>query len=385
VANFPSAQKKNLKEKFIYAFSVKPVNNMTKSELFDITTEHTQDIFKDIHQHDDLTSLFLAKSSYHDRKLKVSKEELYVGNLDRNTKYDELMEFLRRFGEVEYLKMSYDKRGKFLGHAFARFKIISLHDEVISQSGQFSLNGRKVILGEKVEKQITLEDIEKKCWFCFNNPNIDSDLILKEFTEFYLAYPKGPVDDFHFLLLPKKHIPCFLDLNETQKSEFVSILETLTIILKDNNLDYLIYEKNLPYKEDAAKHMIINIIGIGKEFSFNFLDQMELILGQSHLKYKEFDSRTSIKDMVSQGQVKNNQSGPYYYYIDAPTGIQFGKSGIRTKILVDVHPHTKDYNDYPRKIICSLIDKEERFNWKRTDINKEFLVSLKDKLAKYFK
>jgi hypothetical protein len=373
-----------LKEKFIYAFSVKPVNNMTKSELFDITTEHTQDIFKDFNQQD-LTSLLLAKSSYDDRKLKVSKDELYIGNLDMYTKYDELLDFIRRFGEVENLKMSYDKRGKFLGHGFVRFKNILLHDEIISQSGKFSLNGRKVILGEKVEKQITLEDIEKKCWFCFNNPNIDSDLILKEFTEFYLAYPKGPVDDFHFLLLPKNHIPSFLDLNETQKSEFVLILETLTIILKDNNLDYLIYEKNLPYKDDAAKHMIINIIGIGKEFSFNFLDQMELILGQSNLKYKEFDPRTSIKEMVSQGQSKNNHSGPFYYYIDAPTGIQFGKSGIRTKILVDVNSHTKDYNDYPRKIICSLIDKEERFNWKKTDINKEFLVSLKDKLAKYFK
>jgi RNA recognition motif-containing protein len=372
LAYFPSPLKKNLKEKFLYAAQLKPVNKMQLSELNDLSgTEHTPDVFKLVSEK--LQDLLTQKN----KKIKISKEELYVGNLDRSTSYEEIYDFLKRFGDIEYLNMMNDRKDKFLGHCFVKFNNIQLHDNIIKQSNMFSLKGRKVIIGEKVEKDENLEDIEKRCWFCFNNPSIDSDLILKQFTDFYLAYPKGPCDDFHFLLIPKKHIKCFIDLNKTQKKEFTDILQILINLLKDNNLDYLIYEKNLPYKDEAQKHMIINIVGIGKEFSFHFLDHMQNVFNEANIKYREHDSKVSLSELI--------QGDSNYYYIDAPTGIQFGRSGVRTKIIVDVNKHTKDYNDYPRKIICLLNDTEVRIYWKNADINKEFLVKLKDKLMKYYK
>ena len=125
--------------------------------------------------------------------------------------------------------------------------------------------------------------------------------------------------------------------------------------------------------------MNINIIGIHKERSFSFLDQMEAIFKENKINYKEYDSKKQISEMT-------NSKYPHYYFIDAPTGIQFGRSGIRTKIFVDVDAvGNRDFLDYPRIIICNLIDKESRINWKQSDINKEFLVSLKDKINKYFK
>lgn len=379
ISNFPGEIKTNLKEKFLYALSIKPISTMFESELYDISNiEHTPNPFKDVSN--DITSLFLNKTKYTDKKFKISTEEIYVGNLDRNLSYDELYEFLKRFGELDHVNMICDNRNRFLGYAFVKYKNTLLHKDVIKNSNEYSLYGKKVTIGEKLEKQISLEDIESKCWFCYNNPNIESELILKDFTEFYLAYPKGPIDLFHFLILPKKHIGSFLELNNNQKEEFISLLTVITRLINDNNLDYLIYEKNLPYKDSAAKHMIINIVGISKEYSFSFLDEMQSLFNNYKLKYREYDSNKSITELVSKGS--------YYHYIDAPTGIQFGRSGVRAKIIIDFQQNDKDkkeFLDYTRMIICNLIDKEERINWKNCEINKEFLSSLRDKLAKYFK
>lgn len=375
IAYFPSELKKNMKEKFVYAATLKPVNSMTESDIADLNNvESTGDIFRDVS--DDLTLSFIAKTKYGDKNLKISKEEIYIGNLDRSLTYDELFDFLKQFGEISHLHMVYDKRNRFLGHAFVKFKFPSNHDEILTKSNEYSLRGRKVVIGEKVERQVTLEDIEKRCWFCFNNPNLDTDLIFKELKDFYLAYPKGPIDNFHFLILPKLHMKSFIDLNDTQKTEFVNIIKGVTKLINDNNLDYVIYEKNLPYNDNAAKHMVINIVGIEKQYSFNFLDVSTDVLNQHKLAFKEFDPKYSLTEMVN----KNS----YYYYLDAPTGIQFGQSVSRTKILVSLNPNQREFLDYPRIIICKLIEKEERINWKKADINKEFLVALKEKVVKYF-
>jgi len=378
VSYFPSESKTNLKEKFLFAINVKPVNSMISADLFEFSNiDHSNDIFKDIP--DDLSSLFIAKNKYADKKIKINKEELYIGNINQNVTYEELYDFLSRFGDVDFLNMIYDRKNRFQGYAFAKFRSIAVNEELLKHSNEYSLKGKRLIISEKVEKIESLESIQNKCWFCYNNPNIDSDLVLTVLNEFYVAYPKGPIDDFHFLVVPKNHIRSFIDLNKDQKNEFDKILKVLVNILTDNGLDYLIYEKCLPFKDEAAKHMNINVIGIHKERSFSFLDQMEAIFTENKINYKEYDSKKQISEMT-------NSKNPHYYLIDAPTGIQFGRSEIRTKIFVEVDAvGNRDFLDYPRIIICNLIDKESRINWKQSDINKEFLVSLKDKINKYFK
>lgn len=378
IIKFPSELKKNLKEKFLYAISVKPVAQMSHTELFDVSgVDYTNDLFKNVA--DDLESIISDNQhKFTSKNLVVSKDEIYVGNLNRDLQYEELAEFLGRFGELEALNMISDKKtNRFLGHAFVKFKDRRVHDMVIKQSNEYSLKGRKVIISQKLEKKVTLEDIESRCWFCLNNPNIEAELILKEFTEFYLAYPKGPIDNFHFLIIPKRHIKSFVDLTGNQKKEYSDILQVVTKLIVDNNLDYVVYEKNLPYKDEAFKHLIMNVIGIEKELSFNFLDTAYEILNKKEVKYSEFDPNLSIEKVAPKGS--------YYYYMDVPTGIQFGKSGVRSKILIEEKASKREFFDYPRIIVCRLLDEDEKVNWKNGEINKEFFCDIKRKLLKYFK
>jgi RNA recognition motif-containing protein len=328
---------------------------MWDAELKELgSAEHSGDIFSSINE--DISKLF-TRDPYKERNVKVIKDELYLGNLHQDLQYEELIQFLSSFGEVEFLNIIVNDKGKALGFAYAKFKNSAIHDKLLSQSNYYSLKGRKLVISEKIEKVATLEDIERKCWFCLNNPNIDTDLILKEFKEFYLAYPKGPINNFHFLIIPRRHIKSFIDLKENQQKEYNDILKTLIKLFSDNNLDYAIYEKNLAYKDEISKHLIMNIIGIDKELSFNLLDLAGEILQNDNVKFKEFDSSIELNKITDRKS--------YYFYIDIPSGIQFGRSGLRTRVFVELTDSKKPFfTDYPRTIICNLLDKEERINWK---------------------
>ena len=78
-----------------------------------------------------------------------------------------------------------------------------------------------------LEQESKTEDIEGTCWFCFNNPNIDKDLIIKSFKYFYVAFAKGPINNYHFLVIPKSHIQCYVALPIEQKQEFYSIIKII--------------------------------------------------------------------------------------------------------------------------------------------------------------
>ena len=63
-------------------------------------------------------------------------------------------------------------------------------------------------------KRVRIQE-DKDCWFCYNNPKIEKELIISKAgdkNEFYLAMPKGPVTDEHFLIVPKEHLASSLEL-----------------------------------------------------------------------------------------------------------------------------------------------------------------------------
>ena len=72
----------------------------------------------------------------------------------------------------------------------------------------------------------------------------------------------------------------------------------------------------------------------------------------------------------------NNNEKDEYIYINIP---KIYKQKIIRKIIFI---KTKEYKiDYPRKLICNLINKEERLNWKNTvEFGEEYLKEVKNEL-----
>jgi diadenosine tetraphosphate (Ap4A) HIT family hydrolase len=114
--------------------------------------------------------------------------------------------------------------------------------------------GRKLQINYKISRMKVLED--RDCWFCIENPKIEKNLIIKQGKHFYSAFPKGPVCDEHFLIIPNKHIAHSLELDDIQEAEYLSMKSSIVeYLLQDKSLDYLLFERNIPFNFQKAAHM----------------------------------------------------------------------------------------------------------------------------------
>ena len=152
------------------------------------------------------------------------------------------------------------------------------------------------------------------------------------------------------------------------------IVKILKCFLDSIGYDYIIYEKNLKYNFNKGIHMLINIIGVEKvyipklnEFTENFL--IEEKINNYSVSYNE------DKDIYLYTSCKNEE----YIYINIPKVIK--DKIIRKLIFIP----SKVYKiDHPRKLICSLINKEERINWRNTlNLGDEFLDELKKEVENF--
>ena len=66
--------------------------------------------------------------------------------------------------------------------------------------------------------------------------------------DFYLAVPKGPVIDEHFLIVPKTHVAHSLELTESQEEEMAKVKQrVLNYLSNDKRMDYIVFERNMPF------------------------------------------------------------------------------------------------------------------------------------------
>jgi len=75
--------------------------------------------------------------------------------------------------------------------------------------------------------------------------------------------PKGPVCDDHFLLVPKRHIAHTLELSDEILEEYERLRDfLLDYITNVKRMDYVLFERNSPFKFEKAAHMNIQIVAL---------------------------------------------------------------------------------------------------------------------------
>ncbi len=84
----------------------------------------------------------------------------------------------------------------------------------------------------RVEYQQHLKDLDGKCAFC----EMTSDLNIKEFYHWIWAFAAFPYRKYHTLLISKRHLLRFSDLNNDELSELAKITEELNIIYRDKRI-----------------------------------------------------------------------------------------------------------------------------------------------------
>ena len=235
-----------------------------------------------------------------------------------------------------------------------------------------SLNNENINLSKN-------NDNKNDCWFCYDKKDdIEKRYILQEFQNFYLSFSKGPINKYHFLIIPKKHVSFYINLSFEEKIECEMIIKLLKEFLNYKGYNFIIFEKNLRYNFSKSVHLLINVVGIE-----NFLIK----------KINEFSENFIIEEKLNNYIVVYNDKNLYYYeyekndeyiYINIP---KVFKEQIIRKIMI---LKTKEYKiDYPRKLVCLLINREDRINWRDTlntedDFVEEIKKDIKDFLNNFF-
>lgn len=59
----------------------------------------------------------------------------------------------------------------------------------------------------------------EKCWFCLSSPDVEKHLVITIGDSFYLALSKGPINQYHVLILSVTHIQSVALLSEEDFNE----------------------------------------------------------------------------------------------------------------------------------------------------------------------
>ena len=369
------------------------------------------------------------KFCFNDNKIKLIKELtpesklLFLSNFNFNSTEEEIKKYLiDKYGPISMIKLLSNKdNGKFNGKCIVQFNDVNSMKKILNNSNEDKFNGRIIkaviyipkdqlnnnnqkvnnannnstinIKNIIVNKNKNVENIslsknnsnsskdkDDYCFYCENKDEGDKRFILNEFNYFYLSFSKGPINKFHFLIIPKRHISFYNLLSNEEKVEGEIIIKIIKDFLKTKRCDFIIFEKNLKNNFSRNTHLLINVVG----FDSSLIS-----------KLNDFSENYLLEEKIYNYNVIYNDLDLYFYqcekydkyiYINIP--IIFKEKTIRKVFIIEI----KEYKiDYPRKMICLFLNEKDRINWRNTintgelfidEIKKDIKIVLDDFFSK---
>ncbi|CAD5224474.1 unnamed protein product [Bursaphelenchus okinawaensis] len=154
---------------------------------------------------------------------------------------------------------------------------------------------------QKRKQNITQEN----CWFCLLNEKAEKHLIVSIGTTAYMATPKGPLNDLHVMVLSVEHVQSLAAASEQLREEVNKYRDAYTIICDQKGMALCIFERNyktshlqvqfVPVPKDTAKHLRSTFIEEGSKKGIDFVFMKE---------------EDQVWDLVNEGSP--------YFYVELP-------------------------------------------------------------------
>jgi hypothetical protein len=126
-------------------------------------------------------------------------------------------------------------------------------------------------------------------------------------------------------------------------------------------MDYIVFERNVPFSFSKAAHMNLQIIGLQggsvalEERVRKLLKTME---GQAGARFLEIEDRE--RDLR---QELNNDPSKHFFYLEIP-GMKTAKGRQRLRFYSEIQPGQKFDMQFGRVLACHLMNQREKINWK---------------------
>lgn len=188
---------------------------------------------------------------------------------------------------------------------------------------------------------------QEKCWFCLSSGDVEKHLIISIGDNFYIALAKGPVNNFHALILPVNHVQSSANLSEEHFQELELFKRALKKFYESKNMCTVFFERN--YK---TSHMQVNAVGIDKDSEWNIKETFSDKAEEFSLTFETIPKLTSAKDLPERAP---------YFVVELPTD----------ETLI-----TRQMNRFPinfgRDFLCAetLLNAEDKIDWRNCQLPK---------------
>lgn len=192
----------------------------------------------------------------------------------------------------------------------------------------------------------------EKCWFCLQSADVEKHLIICIGEFFYLALAKGPVNNFHALLIPVEHVQSMALLNEEQFQELEIFKRSLKKFYDSMDQVAVFFERNY-----MSSHTNINAVGIPRDIEWQLSETLKDKADEFSLQFETIPKITSAKDLPERGA---------YFIVEFPN-----------ETLI-----TRTMNKFPinfgRDFVCAetLLNAEDRIDWRNCKIPKGMEIDI---------
>ncbi|TNV85145.1 hypothetical protein FGO68_gene10308 [Halteria grandinella] len=313
------------------------------------------------------------------------KEEriIYVTGFDRKTSFVDLEHFMKQYGDIVQVQKKIDEKGRGKGFVFVEYKERESAERAVEESGRANLMGNRLTINYKISKIKVVED--RDCWFCLDNPKIERHLIFQQRPNFYAALPKGPVTDEHFLIVPNKHIAHTLELEvgDAIEEEYLKLKQDLVdYIVQERQMDYLLFERNIPFNFQKAAHMNVQLIGLPTQGSLSLTleDRVRKLLATSEHQFNSKFLEITDREMDLRAALGNDPT-KHFFYLEIP-GMKTARGRQRVRFVTTIEGQQNRFDmQFGRVMACHILNQREKLNWKNCSLERD----QEEQLAQKFK
>lgn len=201
----------------------------------------------------------------------------------------------------------------------------------------------------------------EKCWFCLQSPDLEKHLIICVGEHFYLALAKGPVNNFHTLIIPIEHVQSAALFNEDQFQELEIFKRSLKKLFDSKNEAVVFFERNY-----MTSHSNINAVGIPRDLEWQLSETLKDKAEEFSLQFETIPKVDSPKALPERGA---------YFVVEFPN-----------ETLI-----TRTMNKFPinfgRDFVCAetLLNAEDRIDWRNCKIPKNYEIDIVNAFKEKYK
>ncbi|XP_044518811.1 CWF19-like protein 1 isoform X1 [Gracilinanus agilis] len=186
------------------------------------------------------------------------------------------------------------------------------------------------------------------CWFCLASPEVEKHLVVSIGTHCYLALAKGGLSDDHVLILPIGHYQSVVDLSREVIEEVEKYKSAVRQLFKSKGKRYVLFERNY-----RSHHLQLQVVPVPlsccttEDIKEAFITQAQ----EQQIELLEIPEHSDIQQIAQPGApyfyVELDTGEKLFHRIKKSFPLHFGREVLASEAILNI-PEKSDWKQCPR-------------------------------------